>query len=197
MRLLPALLVLAVTAGAWHYLATRPASHAPGPIAPQAPVQVNRSGMPAFSAAGYRITPVAEFSLQARVLSTKRYYLGRGAALSPIDLALGWGPMSDSAVLGRLQISQGDRFYFYHWMGLPPMAPADIVAHSANMHMIPADDEIRKRLERVRVGQLVTLSGFLVDTQAPDGLHWNSSMVRTDSGIGACELVWVKDISVR
>ncbi|MGA7949895.1 MAG: hypothetical protein WCA45_07020 [Thiobacillaceae bacterium] len=197
MRLLPALLVLAVAAGSWNYLSTRPVSHAAGPIAPQAPVQVNRSGMPAFSAAGYRIKPVADFSLQARVLSTKRYYLGRAAALAPIDLALGWGPMSDNAVLGRLDISQGDRFYFYRWTGRPPIARAEIIVHSANMHMIPADEEIRKRLERVRVGQVVALKGFLVDAQAPDGSHWNSSMVRTDSGRGACELVWVKDISVR
>ena len=197
MRLLPALLILAVSAGAWNYLATRPVSPAAGPIAPGEPLQVNRSDMQTFSALGYRITPVAEFSLQARVLSTKRYQLGRAAALSPIDLALGWGPMSDSAVLRRLDISQDDRFYFYHWMGLPPIAPAEIVTHSANMHMIPADDEIKKRLEQVRVGQVVALNGFLVDTQGSNGWHWNTSMVRTDSGAGACELVWVKDISVR
>ncbi len=197
MRLLPALFVLAVTVGAWNYLSTRPISHAAGPIAPQAPVQVNRSGMPAFSAAGYRITPVADFSLQARVLSTERYYLGRKADLSPIDLALGWGPMSDSAVLARLDISQGDRFYFYRWAGKPPIARAEMIVHSANMHMIPADDEIRRRLEQVRVGQVVTLKGFLVDAQAPDGSRWNSSMIRTDYDNGACELVWVKDISVR
>ena len=197
MRVLPALLVLAVAAGSWNYLSTRPVSHPPGPIAPQAPVQVNRSGLPAFSAAGYWIKPVADFSLQARVLSTKRYYLGSKAALSPIDLALGWGPMSDSAVLGRLDISQSDRFYFYRWTGKPPIARPEIIVHSANMHMIPADDEIRTRLERVRVGQVVTLKGFLVDAEAPDGSHWNSSMIRTDYDDGACELVWVKDISVR
>jgi hypothetical protein len=197
MRLLPALFVLVVAAGVWHHLSTRPVTHADGSIAPDEPVQVTRSGMPGFSAAGYRITPVAEFSLQARVLSTERYHLGRKADLSPIDLALGWGPMSDSAVLGRLEISQGNRFYFYRWSGQPPIAPAEIVAHSANMHMIPADDDIRKRLEQVRVGQVVALNGFLVRTLAPDGSHWDSSMVRTDSGAGACELMWVKDISVR
>ncbi|HYP67415.1 MAG TPA: hypothetical protein VEP67_04085 [Thiobacillaceae bacterium] len=196
MRLLPALFFLAIAAGACNYFSARPVSRVDGVIAPDEPVQVNRSRLPSFSMAGFRVTPVADFSLQARVLSTERYYLGPSAELAPVDLALGWGPMSDSAVLARLRISQSDRFYFYRWSGAPPIAPTDIVTHSANMHMIPADDEIRKRLEQVRVGQVVALRGYLVRTQAPDGSHWNSSMVRTDSGSGACELVWVKEITV-
>jgi hypothetical protein len=55
--------------------------------------------------------------------------------------------MSDSAVLNRLQISQGSRFYFYRWSNPPPIPPVDIVLHSANMHMMPADAAIRQRLE--------------------------------------------------
>lgn len=65
------------------------------------------------------------------------------------------------------------------------------------MHMIPANDEIKSRLKKVRVGQVVALSGYLVRVQGADGWHWNSSMTRRDSGDGACEVVWVKDIVVR
>jgi hypothetical protein len=197
MRLVPVLIFVAMTAGAWNHFSTRPVSHADGTLAPGDPVQINRSGLPPFSVEGYQITPEAEFSLEARVLSTEKYYMGREADLSPIDLALGWGPMSDSAVLERLHISQGSRFYFYRWSDPPPIPPSEIVEHSANMHMIPASDEIKRRLEKVREGQIVALSGYLVRAQAPDGWHWNSSMARTDSGNGACELVWVKRVTVR
>ncbi|MHB1084678.1 MAG: hypothetical protein ACYCZA_07545 [Thiobacillus sp.] len=197
MRLIPTLLFVAMTVGAWNYLSSRPIGHADGTLAPKVPVQVDRSGLPSFSVGGYQIKPAAEFSLQARVLSTEPYYMGREADLSPVDLALGWGPMSDSAVLNRLQISQNSRFYFYRWSDQPPIEPSEIVEYSANMHMIPASDEIKKRLSKVRAGQVVTLSGYLVRVQAPDGWHWNSSMTRSDSGNGACELVWVKSLTVR
>lgn len=197
MRLVSALLLVAIAAGAWNHFSTRPVVHSDGVLVPGDPLQVDRSGLPAFSVVGYRITPAAEFSLQARVLSAETYRMGREADLSPVDLALGWGPMSDSAVLDRLQISQGNRFYFYRWSGPPPIPPSDIVEHSANMHMIPASDAVKRRLEKVRTGQVVALRGYLVRVQAPDGWRWNSSMTRSDSGNGACELVWVKDIAVR
>jgi len=49
----------------------------------------------------------------------------------------------------------------------------------------------------VRVGQVVALRGYLVRVQSPDGWRWNSSMTRSDSGNGACEVVWVRHIAVR
>lgn len=197
MRLVPTLLLIAIAAGAWNYVSTRPIRHAEGVIAPAAPVQVDRAGLPSFRMGNYHITPAAEFSLEARVLGTETYRRGREAELSPIDLALGWGPMSDNAVLDRLRISQGNRFYFYRWSDQPPIPPSEIVENSANMHMIPATDEIKSRLDKVRVGQVVALSGYLVRVQSPDGWRWNSSMTRGDTGSGACELVWVKAVTVR
>jgi hypothetical protein len=89
------------------------------------------------------------------------------AKLAPVDVAFGWGPMSDSAVLDRLSITQGNAFYF--WSGSAPDIPIprrDIETHSANMHLVPADDAIEKRIVDARVGQIVRLSGYLVDIRA-------------------------------
>ena len=197
MRLVSTLFLIAIAAGAWNHFSTRPVAHESGALAPGTPVQVERAGLPAFSIDDYRIIAAAEFSVEARVLGTETYRSGREADVSPIDLALGWGPMSDSAVLDRLKISQGNRFYFYRWSDQPPIPPSEIVEHSANMHMIPANDEIKSRLDKVRAGQIVALRGYLVRVQGADGWRWNSSMTRRDSGAGACEVVWVKDIAVR
>jgi len=60
------------------------------------------------------------------------------------------------------------------------------------MHMIPADDLVRRSLERIRQGQLVHLKGFLVDASGPNGFQWRTSMTRDDTGAGACELVYVE-----
>jgi hypothetical protein len=155
-------------------------------------VQVVRAGLEPFSIQQYEITPAAEFSLKARVLSAATYNTGREAELSPIDLALGWGPMSDSAVLNDIRITQGERRYYYHWSGAIPRS--HIVEYSTNLHVIPATDEIRQTLNTVRQGQIVELQGYLVRVRAEDGWQWKSSLTRADTGDGACELMWVKSL---
>jgi hypothetical protein len=157
-----------------------------------APLQ---SEVPA-SLAPFRLTaaelrPLAGFSVDARVLSREDYHLGREADLSPTDLALGWGPMRDDAVLSRLDITQSGRWYHYRWSDEPPLPIADIVRSSANMHMIPANAAAAAALARVRDGDHVRIDGWLVEAMATDGWHWRSSLSREDSGGGACEVVYV------
>jgi hypothetical protein len=49
------------------------------------------------------------------------------------------------------------------------------------------------RLRSVAGGDIIELRGYLVEVTAPDGWHWRSSLSRTDSGDGACELMWVTE----
>ncbi|HEY5776840.1 MAG TPA: hypothetical protein VIS57_12185, partial [Xanthomonadales bacterium] len=80
---------------------------------------------------------------------------------------------------------------------LPPPVPEQLmVASSSNMHMIPAGKGIERLLKKLRVGDVVVLRGYLVDVDHDSGWHWRSSMSRTDSGDGACELVYVESVSV-
>ena len=65
----------------------------------------------------YALSPLADFKVEARVLSRHDYTFDAGSALAPTDLALGWGRMSDSAVIERLDIAQPARFFTYHWKG--------------------------------------------------------------------------------
>lgn len=189
-------IVMLVGYGAWHYWHTRPVSHAPGITAAADPQQFDIENGTPFTFKSYRLTPLARFRVEARVLGAEHYRMGRESDLSPVDLALGWGPMSDSGVLSRLRISQGNRFYYYSWENDPPIPPQDIITHSANMHMIPADAMIEKRLEAVRPGNLVELRGQLVAIEASDGWRWRSSLSRSDTGNGACEVVWVSEVQV-
>lgn len=188
--------VLLASYGAWHYWHTRPVSHAPGVTVAADPQQFDIENGRPFTFRGYRLTPLARFRVEARVLSAEHYRLGRESDLSNVDLALGWGPMSDTAVIRQLHISQGNRFYYYSWENDPPIAPREIVTHSANMHMIPADGGIETRLEAVRPGNIVAIEGQLVAVEAGDGWRWRSSLTRTDTGNGACEVVWVSDVQV-
>jgi len=116
--------------------------------------------------------------------------------LSPVDLALGWGPMSDPTVINQLQISQGGRWYQYRWDNQPPIEPGVIARHSANTHLIPADSSVRKDLLNIERGQVVRLKGMLVNVEHPDGWKWRSSTTRADTGGGSCELMWVTEVVV-
>ncbi|MCG3119731.1 MAG: hypothetical protein ALAOOOJD_02242 [bacterium] len=171
-------------------------SQPPGVLAPEAPQQTPLPKPLVFEKAGYQITALARFRLSARILHRERYWLDRGAELAPIDLALGWGPMSDQRILAQLDISQNGRRYFW-WASSLPLAAAEINAHAANMHMIPANTEIDGLLKGLRRGQIITLRGYLVAVKAEAGWSWRSSLSRTDSGDGACEVVWVESLAVR
>ena len=140
-------------------------------------------------------TPLAGFSIEARVLGSETYRLDREAAFAPLDLALGWGRMTDDAVLSRLQLSQGGRWYRYRWQGDAPIPREEIARSSANMHMIPADDAVAAALDRIERGERVRIDGWLVEIDANDGWRWRSSLTRDDSGGGACELVYVCSIT--
>jgi len=148
-----------------------------------------------FTVDPFTVRPLARFQLQARLLSRERYRRGREADLSPIDFALGWGPMSDQTILDEISISQGARFYFWKTKTFP-ISRREISRYSSNMHMIPANDEVRETLLSARVGELVYLDGYLVVATKEDGWRWKSSMTRNDTGNGACELVWVERILV-
>lgn len=153
------------------------------------------STMPALSMEGATLQPLAGFSIEARVLGREDYRMGREADFSPTDLALGWGRMTEDAVLGQLQISQGGRWYRYSWKNDPPIPLGEIVRSSANMHMLPADDAVAAALGDVEAGDRVRVDGWLVQVNAPDGWRWRSSLTREDSRGGACEVVYVCSIT--
>jgi hypothetical protein len=147
---------------------------------------------PPFRLGNATITPLAGFSVGARVLSREDYSFDRGARFSPLDLALGWGPMSQPGLADRLSVSQGGRWYHYRWGGNgPPLSPAQIALNSSNMHMVPADANIARELESVHAGDVVRLDGWLIGIDGDDGFRWRSSLSRDDVGAGACELVLV------
>jgi hypothetical protein len=150
---------------------------------------------PAFTHGDYTITPLARYEIKAVVLARERYRNDPGAKLSPVDLALGWGPMSTAAVINDLSISQSGRWYEYSWSGEEPLPPDEITAHSANTHCLPATPEIRRQLLAIKRHDVVTLEGYLVEVTGPEGYRWRSSLSRTDTRGGACEVLWITRIA--
>jgi hypothetical protein len=195
------LLLIAATVCVAGYLIwspQRPVDPGPGVLAPEEPRQSDPDRDQPFVRGEFSLQPLARFEATARVLAREDYRLGTEADLSPTDLALGWGRMSDTSVVSALDIDQSGRWYHYRWAGrTPPIPLVEIVRSSANMHFIPADEAAADALERVREGQVVSFSGYLVEARRNDGWRWRSSLTRNDSGGGACEVVWLERLDVR
>jgi hypothetical protein len=185
------LLVLAVRQ--WE---NRPITHPPGVLVPELPRQEALAGAGPLRVDAFTLTPRANFRIRARVLSREDYHLGDEADLSPVDLALGWGVMSDQDVLDRIDISQGGRWYFTRYEYPAPISDAQIIRNSGNVHIVPANDWVRDRLDDVRVGDLVQARGYLVDVDRDDGFYWRTSLRRDDTGGGSCEIFYVEQIHI-
>ncbi len=165
-----------------------------GVLAKAEPLQSAIDLSAALEKSGYAIKPLARYEITARVLSKESYRWDPGANLAPIDLAVGWGPMSDSAVIDKLKISQGNRWY--QWRAdVFPIPVEEINRHAANMHLIAADNGIAKQIRKVRPGKIISMRGYLVEVTGKDGFTWRSSLSREDTGGGACELMWVESFS--
>ena len=123
----------------WQFVSSRPIHRDPGEIAAADPLQAELDAPQTLTRGDFQVIPRARFSAAVRVLGRERYRLGPLADVSPLDIAVGWGPMSDSAVLADIDIAQGGRFYFWHYDDEPPIERRDIETHSANWHLVPAN----------------------------------------------------------
>jgi hypothetical protein len=182
---------------AWQLVSSRPIHRDPGEIAAADPSQSELEAPQTVTRGEFQVIGQARFSAEVRVLGRERYRFGDLADVSPLDIAVGWGPMSDSAVLADLNIWQSGRFYFWQYEDEPPI-PTDVIeSHSANWHLVPANSTVWRKLSGLRVGDVVKLDGMLVNLENPGVGTMNTSLVRTDTGAGACEIIYVEKASIR
>jgi hypothetical protein len=179
---------------AWQQWTLRDIHPPDGQIAPFDPLQASLDNAPSVRRGHWQLKRRAQYDITARILSREDYRFDTLAALVPEDLALGWGPMSDNRVLKDFEITQSARFYSWRPRGAMPIARQEVIEHSANTHIIPADETVRAQLKHLRVGQVVHLRGTLVDGVRDDGAYVNTSLTRSDSGAGSCEIVLVDSV---
>jgi hypothetical protein len=199
MSLRTVLIIALAAAGLWQGYdrwQLRPVHPADGQIAPDDPRQTDAGEAQVTTLGRWRLTPQARYDITARILSREDYHFDLLSDLIPEDLALGWGPMSDNRVLHAFEITQGARFYSWMPRQNLPIPRQAVIEHSANTHVIPADPRVGRQLKRLRVGQVVHLTGFLVNAVRDDGAYIRTSLTRSDSGPGSCEVVLVELVEV-
>lgn len=166
-----------------------------GVTAPDQPKQKNLIEGKLWQVGEFNLKALAEYQIKARVLSRNNFSLGKESEISPFDLALGWGPMSDQSVIDKIDISQSNRWY--RWRAdVLPIPAREISLNSANVHIIPKDETIEDKFDDVYSGSLIEMKGYLVEISTAEGWRWKSSLKRDDTAGGSCELFWVEDLTI-
>jgi hypothetical protein len=180
----------------WQRFELRPVHPADGPLATTDPLQTDLERESTAQRGRWTLTGRAHYEVTARILGREEYRMDPLSDLIPEDLALGWGPMSDNRVLESFEISQSARFYSWHPRKELPIPREEVIEHSANTHVIAADEHVGSQLKRLRVGEVVRLTGVLVDAVRDDGTYIHTSLTRSDSGAGACEVMLAEGVEV-
>ena len=166
-----------------------------GITAPDQPKQTNLVGTKEWKLDDFSFRALAEYSIKARVLSRNNFSVGKESEISPFDLALGWGPMSDQSIIDKIDISQRNRWY--RWKAdVLPIPAREISMNSANVHIIPKDENVEEKFDKVYEGSLIEMKGYLVEITTANGWRWKSSLKRDDTAGGSCELFWVEELII-
>lgn len=147
----------------------------------------------------FTITPVAAYRVAGMVAGSERYSFGWTAEIAPRDFALAWGDLTKPEVMPYISYSQSGRWYFYRYKAECPVSGNYIATHSSNHHIIPANDNVRRAVFAIKRKEHVLLEGYLVNVDGSlkgAAVWWRSSLSRSDTGDGACELMYVTRVQV-
>lgn len=156
------------------------------------------------TADGSTLIPVAQFETRGRALNVERFKPHQslanwvpGLRPSTHDIGLGFGPMTDSANVDRFRFSHegasnGLRALFARPRDAMTQQEFEQLApFITNIHVIPATPAVYEQLRRVRIGELVTLRGKLVNVRDAQGRMASTSMTAGDRD---CEILWLEGL---
>ncbi|MCF6345659.1 MAG: hypothetical protein L3J00_04215, partial [Thiomicrorhabdus sp.] len=103
--------------------------------------------------------------------------------------------LSDEKILNQIDFSQSSRQYQWN-APTQVLTEQEIQKTSSNIHLIPANDDVAQRLKQLKIGQIIYLSGTLVDVNNPSGWNWKTSLTRTDTGKKSSEILYLTEFEI-
>jgi hypothetical protein len=164
------------------------------------PIDTNVNGV------AYRIQPRYTYDMSALVVSLHHSdtwwdYVHRenNDHLNLMDLCVVWGESAKNGAYKGISFSNNQ--WECHWGTSSQEAWAAFdQAEVANNHMVTDDPALAKALRNIRIGDQIRVRGYLVNytiykNGVPGGMRV-SSEVRTDTGNGACEVLYVESLEL-
>lgn len=185
-----------IIAGLFFLFRTKEIKQPHGILAPKIPIQTKLKKAETWQVDDYNFNAVLHFETTAKVLSVREYGSDDLSVFCPMDLALGWGKMADQQIVDQLDIKQQHRWYVWQTKKFP-IPKKEIEISSSNVHIIPANENIEDILSDIIRGNIISISGKLVNVnEIGKEWTWKSSTKRDDTGGGACEILWVEEVYI-
>ena len=156
---------------------------------------------------------LAKYDIKWKVISVKDYvWLDIEKALSPRDFALWRWKISKQEIIDKLDwndyrnrfiyayVPEGneDRFDAEFSWNIRKWNRWTLQTQFSNNHLIPANKKIKRLIKKIKEGDVVRLQWYLIYAHYESG-QWSrgrhSSMNRKDTWAGACEVIYVTDIT--
>lgn len=122
--------------------------------------------------------------------------------LNTKDICVVWGDNTKNGVYQKMKFTHGEFTCYARFK--PNINPSWYSEFSgsqiSNSHLLPKDERIYKAMKEATVGEQIYLKGYLVDysIESTEGIirKRDTSTIRTDTGNGACEIVYVTDFQI-
>ena len=181
------------------------------PDAVAEPVQIPLTTAPAFSFSrngyDYVVAPLYQYTLRGLIVHRLDYSwfaIDRSETAFPLDLCVIWGSnLSNGLYRAKtIHFSQDCRWCWAQWHGQVGFHMDEL----SNNHLLVDNPALERQLHQLRTGDQIKLTGQLVNVKAratsavgqydSSVSDWNTSTTRTDSGAGACEVIYVERIEL-
>ncbi len=200
---LKTLAVSLVVGSTAHYLSTRlSGGKQMHPLVHQDPEQTPIENASAFDEYKgkhtYSLQPKANYTIRGLVVETHDSaswldisYAEGGDPFQIQDLCVVWGDNAVSSQLEKWKFSHGD---WTCYVQAPDFESWKAFRKDqlSNNHVLPANDEVLRVIRSAQIGDQIEISGKLVDYSMDGGFSRKTSLVRTDTENGACEIIYAE-----
>lgn len=160
-----------------------------------------------YDGTDFRLHPRAQYSLEGLIVSEHRsdsiwdhVHAAWGDLLNARDICTVWGQSLASGIYRDVEFWSGQwTCYYRYW---DEITAAAFRSHEmSNTHVLASDPEIRRRIADLEIGDEYRMRGLLVDYEIVgdakrEGFRRNTSLVRTDTDNGACEILLVQSVDL-
>ncbi|NOQ93319.1 MAG: hypothetical protein GQ547_01650 [Methylophaga sp.] len=154
-----------------------------------------------FNTLNYHIEPVYNYDLYGLVVSFRHHngdqglHKAWGDHINVADVCVVWKEFAASPYLNKMDfwngqftcnISASNNEIWAHFNG----------SQLSNNHLISDNEFIRQSIQNIKVGDQIHIKGWLANYSNDNGGIRGTSTVRTDSGNGACETIFVNQFEI-
>lgn len=149
----------------------------------------------------YRIEPQYRYDLHGLVVSyahhSGNFSLHRlwNDHINVADVCVVWSDNISGADLNRIRFWNG-KFTCNFETGDSGVWERFRQDQISNNHLLTIDEDIRRKIRRVRIGDQIHLRGWLASYANDRGFSRGTSITRDDTGNGACETVYLEEFEI-